>query len=229
LKNAALTDKMPATADQPKRSAEAVRMTRLSWEALRELARTRAPDEMEHRDVILMRGSLNVSIPYGKPLPQAVYDSTSAVQRVLANAFPNFAIAGEESENQMNAEFKHVRYIGNITGRDESGKLSTFIEMRCSELNIPVNPHVSLTCAFPLGEYKPQSEAAIKGVLTQILGLDFIPFGPEEIPKEKQGNHCILLVLDGKPVATGEHAVTEAGLNINLGKIALRSGAMPLV
>jgi hypothetical protein len=64
-----------------------------------------------------------------------------------------------------------------------------------------------------LGEYQEQTQEALQGIWPYIKGFNYVPpFPNPKVPEGKHGDKSIALIKDGKPAATGHHAILESGL-----------------
>jgi hypothetical protein len=178
------------------------------------------------KDFISMKGALNFEIPHQKLLPDTWYQQTAEMERRLTKAFGGLEIIGEENENVPYPEYQGIlRYVGYFCGM-KNGCAKFRMDIGLGSGQTPkafFSRFMTFFGVFPLGEYKAQTDEALRELWEYILGFDsvFPPRGDSPIPAEKCGNQSILLRIGREPIASGQYALREAGLSVEPKKTIL--------
>ncbi|MBN2111555.1 hypothetical protein JW707_00485 [Candidatus Woesearchaeota archaeon] len=190
-------------------------MDTLTWDEVVESSK--APPRLEElSDYIFMKGMLDVEVNPHQETPAEIFDIASDIEEKLRDAYPKLTFVAEESERTPLKGYSNV-YWGQIYGSDESGVVVK-IRIDASKIDgrFSLTTKPTFFAVFPLGDYFDQTNRALKEIWKHIAGCERILFPNEDsgVPKEKRGNQTILLYQGGKPVAIGEYALQDSGLEV---------------
>ena len=190
-------------------------MDKLTWDEVVESSQT-TPSTRELPDHISMKGMLGVDIHPDKDAPAEIFHASSSIERAVKQAYANLSVTAEESQRKRIEGYSDI-YWGQIYANDSTGVVMK-IGISASSARGGLIKQPTVFAVFPLGDYFEQTNEALKEIWKHIAGCEMllIPNKDCGVPEEKFGNQSILLYQGGKPVAIGEYAIQDSGLDIEV-------------